>query len=145
MTAITKILLAAALLCFLAWGAVLAVGLQPLTAASGVQVIYGEQEDFFSDAVVYRGQGNGLRYLVYAPRARPAYRWWFVDFKELMIRRIEPPRTIGSRIFVLKRDLVGTNVADRDVLGDWNWHFADGGAAFSGNGFTCSVRRIGNN
>jgi len=39
----------------------------------------------------------------------------------------------------------GTNVADRDVLGDWNWHFRRRGAAFFGNGFTCSVRRIRNN
>jgi len=145
MTIITKILLAAALLCFLAWGAVLAVGLSPLTAAAGVLVIYGEQEDFFSDAVVYRRHGNDTLYLIHAPHARPAYRWWTVDFTELMIRRIGPPWSVGSRKFVLKRDLRGTNVADRDVLGDWNWHFADGGAAFSGNGFTCSVRKIRNN
>jgi len=145
MTIVTKILLGAAALCFLAWGAVLALGLQPLTTATGVQVVYGEQEDFFSDAAIYRGQGNGHRYLIHAPHARPAYRWWSVDFSELVIMRIGPPQTVGSRKFVLKRDLQGTNVADRDVLGDWNWHFADGGAAFSGNGFTCSVRRTGNN
>lgn len=142
MTIVAKILLAASLLCFLAWGLILAVGLQPLRAAADIEVIYGEQEDFFSDAAVYLKQGNDSQYLVHLPHARPAYRWWVVDFGDLVITLTGPPRTTGSRKYVLKIDLGGTNVADRKALGDWYWHFTGDGAAFSGNGFTCSVRRM---
>ena len=73
MTTVAKILLAAAILCFLAWGAVLVLELQPLTAVRDVKVVYGEQEDFFSDAVIYRKRGNGFLFLIHATHASHAY------------------------------------------------------------------------
>jgi hypothetical protein len=145
MTLATKILPAAALLCFLAWGAVLFIGYQPLVPAADVQVTYGEQEDFFSDAAVYRRRGTDAPLLIHAPHARPDYRWWVVDFNDLVITRIAPPRSAGAEKFILKKGLLGTNIADRDALGEWYWSFTDGGAAFAGNGFTCSVRRARHN
>jgi hypothetical protein len=141
MTLVTKILLAAALLCFLAWGAVLFIGLQPLVPAADVRIVYGEQEDFFGDAVAYRRHGADTLRLVHLPHARPDYRWWVVDFRDLVILRIGSPRSAGEKKYILKRGLRGVNIADRDAMGDWFWSFTDGGAAFSGNGFTCSVSR----
>ncbi len=142
MTTVTKVLLAAAILCFLIWGFTLSVGLQPLVAASGFQVIYGDGEDFFSDAVAYRKVRNEFLLLLHLPRARPAYRWWTVDLKNEAIALSGPPRSLSERRYIVKGDLDGSNIADPTKFRDWYWHFTTGGASFSGDGFMCSVHKI---
>jgi hypothetical protein len=142
MTLGAKILLGAAVLCFLLLGLVLAAGVQPLVATTSVQVVYGEHEDFHADAVVYRRlklRNDGL-YLLHLPHARPAYRWWAVDFKGLTIRSVSPPHSLWKREFLLRGEPAGVSVDDRAQLGEWTWHFTEAGASFSGNGFTCSAR-----
>jgi hypothetical protein len=141
MTTITRLLLIASLLCFLAWGAVLLTGLRPLQETSELQIIYGEHEDFFSDAVVFRKHNNDTFFVLHLPRSRPAYRWWTVDFENLTIAAVSPPRTLRSRTFIVNGDMSGTKVDDKETMGEWHWHFTETGASFSGNGFTCNVRR----
>jgi hypothetical protein len=141
MTTITRMLLIASLLCFLAWGAVLLTGLRPLLATPELQIIYGEHEDFYSDAAVFRKQNNDMFFVLHLPRSRPAYRWWTVDFENLVIATSSPPRTFRSRTYIIDGDLSGTNIDDKDAMGEWHWHFTETGASFSGNGFTCNVRK----
>ena len=140
MTTGAKVILAAALLCFLIWGAAIAVGFQPLVAAVDVQVIYSEGEDFFSDAVVYQKARNRTFTVLNLPHARPAYRWWTVDFGSQVIRLSGPPRSLGSWRYVIKSDLDGATLDDKNKVGNWYWHFTGSGAAFSGNGFSCRLR-----
>jgi hypothetical protein len=141
MTLGVKILTAVAILCLLLWGAFLAVGAQPLKVTLSLTVIYGENEDFYSDAAVYQKVRNETLFLIHFPRARPAYRWWSVDFKDMTISLIGKPRTVRSRKYLLRGDEEGTAIGNKDKMGDWFWHFTESGAAFSGNGFTCSVRK----
>jgi hypothetical protein len=143
MTPGAKVIFAAAVLCFLLWGAALSLGLQPLITATGLQVIYGEGEDFFSDAVAYRKARNDAFLVLNLPHARPAYRWWTVDFRNQVVRLSGPPRSLSSRRFIIKGDLGGPTVDDRTRVGDWYWHFTANAASFAGNGFTCTVRRTG--
>lgn len=133
----SKILALAAALCLLLWVLFMVTGAQPLQESKALQVIYGEQEDFFGDAAVYRKLGNDTFFILHLPRARPAYRWWTLDFKDLTIAAGGAPRTIGSRYYLLRGDRAGAKLDDRD----WYWHFTAAGAAFAGNGFTGSVRR----
>jgi hypothetical protein len=142
MTLGAKILVIAAVLCLLAWGLFLVSGAQMLRESSSLQVIYGEHEDFFADAVAYQKFRNDTFHILYLPRARAAYRWWMVDFRDMTITAGKAPRSLGSRKFLLRGDRGGTKVDDRQKMGEWDWHFTEAGAAFSGNGFTCSVRRI---
>ncbi len=137
----TRILLSAAILCFLLLGIALAAGFRPLVPAAGLQVIYAEHEDFLADGSVFRKLRNDRFYVLYLPRARPAYRWWAVDFGGMTIRAINAPRSCRTRKFLLKNEPAGTSIDDRQRMGDWTWHFTDGGASFAGNGFTCSVRK----
>ena len=141
MTFGAKILAVAAALCLLLWLGFLVTGARPLTATASAQVIYGEQEDFFADAAVYQKVGNGALYFLHLPRARPAYRWWAVDFKDRTIVVSAEPRSLGTRKYLLRGQRGGTRVEDRQKMGEWYWHFTETGAAFAGNGFTCSVRR----
>jgi hypothetical protein len=141
MTLGAKILVSAAVLCLIVWGIFLAAGAQPLFVSGSLQVIYGEHEDFFADAIVYQKARKGSYYILHLPSARPAYRWWTVDLKEMTITAGNAPRSLGPRKFLLRRDRGGTNIGDSAKMGDWFWHFDESGAAFSGNGFTCSVRR----
>lgn len=142
MTPVAKVILAASVLCFLIWGAAIAVGFQPLVAAADVQVIYGEGEDFFSDAVVYQKARNRPFTVMNLPHARPAYRWWTVDFREQAIRLSGPPRSLGRWKYVLKSDMVEATLDEMKKAGTWYWHFTGTGAAFSGNGFSCRLRTI---
>jgi len=141
MTLGAKILVIAAVLCLLLWGIFLAAGAQPLFVTGSLQVIYGEHEDFFADAVVYQKARNSTYYALYLPRARSAYRWWTLDFEDMTIIAGSAPRSLGSRKYLLRGDRGGTKIDDKQKMGDWYWHFTETGAAFSGNGFTCSVRR----
>lgn len=145
MTLGAKILAVAAVLCLILWGAIFYVGAQPLTRTEALQVIYGEQEDFFSDAAVYQKVRNSTYYILHLPRARAAYRWWAVDFKDMTITADAAPRSLGPRKYLLRGDHGGTRIDDRRKMGEWYWHFTDAGAAFAGNGFTCSVRRTKSN
>jgi len=52
------------------------------------------------------------------------------------------PRSLGSRKFLLRGDGSGRSIDDRQKMGEWYWHFTETGAAFSGNGITCSIRKI---
>jgi hypothetical protein len=141
MTLGAKILAIAAVLCLIVWGVFLATGAQPLFKSGSLQVIYGEHEDFFADAVVYQKAGSSTYYLLHLPRARSAYRWWAVDLNDMTIAVGEAPHSLGPRKYLMRRDQGGTKISDAAKMGDWFWHFDGGGAAFSGNGFTCSVRR----
>jgi hypothetical protein len=136
-----KILAFAAALCLILWVVVLAFGAQPLRETDALQVIYGEGEDFFSDAVIYRKVRSDAFALFLLPRARPAYRWWMVDFRNMSITVISSPRSLGSRKYLLRGEPRGTTLDNKARMGDWYWHFTESGAAFSGNGFTCSVRK----
>jgi hypothetical protein len=139
-----KILTAAAILCILLWGAFLALGAQPLKESGTLTVIYGEHEDFYADAAVYRKVRNETLFLIHLPRARPSYRWWSVDLNDMTIILIGAPRSVGSRKYLLRGDPRGTDVGNKEKIGDWFWHFTEQGAAFSGNGFMCSVRKAKN-
>jgi len=141
MTLGAKILTAAAILCLLLWGAFLALGAQPLEEAGSLTAIYGENEDFYADATVYHKLRNETLFLINLPRARPAYRWWSVDFNNMTISSIGAPRSVGSRKYLLRGEPTGTLIDKKDNKGEWLWHFTDQGAAFSGNGFLCSVRK----
>lgn len=141
MTLGAKILVVAAVLCLILWGIFLGAGAQLLRESDSLQVIYGEHEDFFDDAVAYQKFRNDTYFILHLPRARPVYRWWVVDFKEMTLTLGKTPRSMGSRKFLLRGDGGGTKIDDRKNRGEWYWHFTDRGAAFSGNGFTCSVRR----
>jgi len=140
-----KILTAAAILCILLWGAFLALGAQPLKESGTLTVIYGENEDFYADAAVYQKVRNETLFLIHLPRARPSYRWWSVDLKDMTISLIGAPRSVGSRKYLLRGDRGRTKIDDNQNMGDWYWHFTESGAAFSGNGFMCSVRKAKNN
>ena len=140
-----KILTAAAILCLLLWGAFLALGAQPLKESGTLTVIYGENEDFYADAAVYQKMRNETLFLIHLPRARAAYRWWSVDFKNMTIIAGNAPRSLGSRKFLLRGEPKGAEIGNKDKMGDWFWHFTESGAAFSGNGFTCSVRKANSN
>jgi hypothetical protein len=142
MTLGSKILAFAAVLCLLLWAFFIIIGAQPLRESRELQVIYGEQEDFFADAAVYRKVRDDTFFILHLPHARPAYRWWAVDFENLTVLAGSEPRTIGSRKYLLRGDWSGTNIDDREKMGEWYWHFTETGAAFSGDGFSCSVRRI---
>ena len=136
-----KILTVAAILCLLLWGSFLAIGAQPLKKTGLLTIIYGEDEEFYADAAVYQKIRNDTLFLVHLPRARPAYRWWSVDFRNTAISMIGAPRSAGSRKYLLRGEPKGTVVGDKDGKADWSWHFTENGAAFSGNGFMCSVRK----
>lgn len=141
MTLGSKVLALAAALCLLLWALFMATGAQPLRESKTLQVIYGEQEDFFADAEVYQKLRNDAFFILHLPRARPAYRWWTLDFQDMTISARSAPRALGSRKYLLRRDWGGTKIDDLAKLGDWYWHFTAAGAAFSGNGFTCSVSK----
>ena len=140
MTLGAKILTAAAIICLLLWGSFMALGAQPLKQINTQTVIYGEDEDFYADAVVYRKVKNETLLLINLPRARSAYRWWSVDLKNMTINLIGAPHSIGSRKYLLRGDPHGTEIGNKDTKDEWSWHFTEQGAAFSGNGFMCSVR-----
>lgn len=145
MTLGAKILTAAAILCLLLWGVSLALGAQPLKKTSSLTAIYGEDEDFYADAAVYRKIRNNTLFLIHLPRARSAYRWWSVDFENMTISLIEPPHSVGSWKYLLRGDRKGTAIGNKDDKGDWFWHFTESGAAFAGDGFTCSARKAKGN
>lgn len=137
----TKILVAAAALCLLLWFALMGLGVQPLTMDRGTEVIYGEGEDFYSDALVYRKQGNDRFLFLHLPRARPAYRWVSIDFRNTTLTLASPPHTLGSLRYLMKNDDQGTKIGAPGPAAGWYWHFTEQGAAFSGEGFSCKVRR----
>ena len=141
MTLGAKILTAAAIICLLLWGAFIALGAQPLKETNTFTVIYGEDEDFYADAAVYRKVRNETLVLINLPRARSAYRWWSVDLKNMTISMVGAPRSVGPRKYLLRGDPQGTEIGSKDDKGEWSWHFTEQGAAFSGNGFLCTVRR----
>jgi hypothetical protein len=144
MTLGVKILVIAAVLLLIVWGVFLAAGAQPLFMTGSLQVIYGEHEDFFTDAEVYRKARNHTYYILHLPRARSAYRWWTIDFNDMTIAVGGAPHSLGPRKYLLRGGHGGTKIDDSAKMGDWFWHFDERGAAFSGNGFTCSVRKIKN-
>lgn len=136
-----KILTFTAILCILLWVTFLALGAQPLKETGSLTIIYGENEDFYADAAAYRKVRNETLFLIHLPRARPDHRWWAVDFKNMTISSIGAPSSVGSRKYLLRGDQEGTVIGNKDNKEGWFWHFTEGGAAFAGNGFTCSVRK----
>jgi len=144
MTIGAKILAFAAILCIVVWVTFVAIGAQPLAESAVLKVIYGEGEEFYADAAIYHKLRNDTLYFLYLPHARLPYRWWSVDFKNMAIIAGEAPRSLGSRKYLLRGDRGGVKIDDKQKMGDWYWHFTESGAAFSGNGFTCSVRKTKN-
>lgn len=142
MTLGAKVLAAAAVLCLLIWMAILVLGVHPFTVEPSLQVIYGEGEDFYADAAAYRMLRSDSRIMFSLPHARVAYRWWSVDLDNMTIALIRAPRAAGRWKYLLKSDPQGTMIGDSAALGEWSWNFTDSGVAFSGNGFTCSMRRM---
>lgn len=140
MTPGAKILVTAAALCIAVWAGLMALGVQPLREVSSADVVYGEGEDFFSDAVAYGKIRNGSFLLLYLPHARPEHRWVAVDFTNKMIAFTVPARFLGSIKYRLKRDKQGEAIETLVPPGSWQWHFTDQGTSFSGNGFFCRVR-----
>jgi len=145
MTIGAKILTFSAILCIVAWVTFVAIGAQPLTESTVLKVVYGEGEDFYADATLYHKFRNETVYFLHLPHARPSYRWWAIDFLNTTIMTIPAPRSAGSRKYLLRGDHAGTVIGNKEKMGDWFWHFTEDGAAFSGNGFTCSVRKAKSN
>jgi hypothetical protein len=143
MTYGVKILTFAAVLCILLWVTFLAMGVQPLKETASLNVIYGVNEDFHADAAVYQKVRNETLFLLHLPRARPDQRWWAIDFKNRTISSIGIPSSMGSRKFLLRKGREGTEIGNKDAKEGWFWHITEQGAAFSGNGFMCSVRKAG--
>ncbi len=141
MTPFAKVLLGAAVVCFVLWGIALALGLQPLLVTKHDQIIYGEGETFYSDAVAYRKPRNDAFLIVNLPQARPAYRWWTVDLAKQAISLSGPPRSLGPARYVLKGDLDGSPIGGLPKFRSWSIRHGANGAAFSGDGFTCSIQR----
>ncbi|MDH4164375.1 MAG: hypothetical protein OEW15_17065 [Nitrospirota bacterium] len=142
MTPGAKILVAAAILCLILWFALTGLGVQPLAVDRLPEVIYGVGEDFYSDATVYRKLRNDRLLIIHLPRARPENRWVSVDFESMTIAFTGSPRSLGSLKYLLKNDEQGTRISEQESAGSWYWHFTDQGASFSGNDFSCRVRRI---
>ena len=136
-----KILIFIAVLCILLWVTFVALGAQPLKETGSLSIIYGENEDFYGDAAAYKKVRNDTLFLIYLPRARSNYRWWAVDFKNMTISSISAPSSVGSRKYLLRGDHEGTVIGSKDNKEGWFWHFTENGAAFAGNGFTCTVRK----
>lgn len=141
MSFVAKILTFFAILCILAWVTFVAMGAQPLMESAVLKVIYGEGEDFYADASQYHKFRNDTVYFLQLPHARTSYKWWAIDFSNSTITAVPSPHSLGSQLFVLRRDQKGIAIGNKEAMGDWYWHFTEDGAAFSGNGFTCSVRR----
>ena len=141
MTLGAKILAVAAVICLLLWGAFLALGAQPLKENGSLAVIYGEDEDFYADAEVYQKVRNDTLLFVHLPRARPAYRWWAIDFQNATFAPIPSLRSMRSRKYLLRGDQEGPAIGNANDQGTWSWRFTETGAAFSGNGFMCSAKK----
>ncbi len=142
MTFGAKLLAAAAVLCLLLWAGMLAAGVRPLIRADSVQVIYGEGEEFYSDAVAYQKTGNQSYLVISLPHARPEYRWWTVDLKNSTVSRSAPPHAFGPWRYLLASDRPGPMIGDTAAMGNWSLRFTSDGVSFSGNGFLCSIRRV---
>jgi len=140
-----KILTFTAILCILVWVAFVAIGAQPLAESAILSVIYGEGEEFYGDATVYQKLRNDTLYFLHLPRARPPYQWWAIDFPNATIMPIPAPRSLGPRKYLLRGDQKGPSIGHTDNQNDWFWHFTESGAAFSGDGFMCSVRKAKSN
>jgi len=138
-----KILAAAAILCMVLWIVFITLGVQPLSATPPAGVVYGEGEDFFADAAVFRKPRNDTFLLVYLPHARPAHRWVSVDFGNTALAFTVPPRSIGSLKYRLKRDeQKDLPIGAKGTEKDWYWHFTEQGAALSGDGFSFRINNI---
>lgn len=144
MTLGAKIFMGAAVLCIFLWAVVLVMGVQPLITSQNMQVIYGEGEDFYSDAAVLNRLRSESFYVLHLPKARTEYRWWIVDFKNQIISISGQPRYFRKIRYRLKTDSIGPRLGSEPAMAEWYWHFTPDGAAFSGNGFTCSIRKIEN-
>jgi len=143
MTLGAKILAALAVLCFLVWGLAHSLGIQPLLPADGLEVIYGEQEDFHADGRAFRKFRNRDLVIVYLPQAGTGRQWWTVDFWNGSIADTEPPHSVAGWRFVMKGDLEGPAIGAEGAPDEWLWHFDENVASFAGRSFTCLVRRTG--
>ncbi len=141
MTLGAKILVGAAVLCLAVWFGLTALGMQPLLARSSADVIYGEGEEFYSDARVFRKLRNTSYLLVNLPHARPDYRWVAVNFGDKTIVLTGPPRSAGVLRYLLKGDEEGLHIEQQGDR-DWTWRFTEESMSFSGDGFACRVGKL---
>lgn len=142
MTLVAKILAALAAFCFLVWGAVLAIGVQPIVSAPEIRIVYGEHEEFHADGAAFRGTGNGTFFIVHLPHASPGRQWWTIDFQEFVIAESRPLRSLQGRRYLIRSDLDGAKITAEDHARTWLWHFAGNEASFAGREFVCQVRKI---
>ena len=139
MPIVARILIAAAVLCLVAWGMALSVGLLPFLETKHMQVLYGDEEEFFADGTAYHKAGNASFLLLHLPQARQEYRWWTVDLSGHTIARSAAPRSLGRYRFMIRGDLAGPLIDFRLPGGQWIARFSDRWVSFSGNGFTCRI------
>ncbi len=137
----TKVILIAIAVLFLAGFAVLLRYAKPLVPTSSVRVIYGEGEDFKADAVAYKRLFRRNVIFLHFPGARSAPKWWGIDFNNMMVYVMNPPRSLFSIHYVVQGKPLGVSIDTIGSAGDWSWQFTDTGASFSGNAFSCSVKK----
>ncbi len=140
MTLGAKIITAIAALCFLLWGAVLALGVRPIVPALEVEVVYGLHEDFQTDGAAYRKLRGSHFLLLHLPRADADHQWWTVDLRELSITGIRQPRSFAGWRYLLTGDLEGMSIGSEQRPERFLWKFTEDGAAFAGGPLTCRVR-----
>ena len=136
----TKIIIAAAVVVFLAGIAVLVRYVKPLVPTSSVRVIYSGGEDFKDDAAAYKRLFRRNVVFLYFPGARSAPKWWGIDFNGMTIYPLHPPSRIFSLHYVVTGKPVGMSIDSAAQSDEWTWQFTKNEASFSKNGFACMVQ-----
>ena len=136
----TKIIITSLVVLVIVWSAGIIRFVQPLTRATNLRVIYyADSGEFKDNADAYEKLFNGGFYYLYLPNARPAYRWWAVDFSSMAIYSADAPRRLFSVPYVFRDHAPGIRLDDKVKLGEWDWQLTPDSASFSGSGFSCSV------
>lgn len=135
----TKIVIIAVAVFVLAGLAVLLRQVKPLVPTSAVRAIYSEGEDFKADAVAYKRLFRRNVVFLFFPGARSAPKWWGIDFNNMTIYPLNPPHALFSLHYVITGKPLEMSTDSLAQTGEWKWQFAESGASFSGNAFSCSV------
>lgn len=126
----------------LAAGSLLLRHIKPLVPSSALYVTYAENEDFKDNARVYKPFLRRNIYYLHLPAARPEYRWWVINFSAATILTPNPPRFLFFIPYVSRAESRGVPLVQSAEAQEWFWQFTGQEASFTGNGFTCSVRRV---
>ena len=136
----TKIAIIAAAVFVLTGLAVLVRYVKPLVRTAEVRVIYGEGEDFKADAVAYKRLFRRNVVFLYFPGARSAPKWWGLDFHNVQIYPLHPPRKIFSLYYVVTGKPIGMSIDSAVQPDEWIWQFRENRTSFSKNGLSCVVQ-----